>query len=166
MHWYQEICPDIFIYWAVTNLEKSGGCANPGLEHIGDFYEWFCAVIQPDILAKGVIDMPAHPSLAFRNVKWTYMQKLHYQQGDEVHSRVLNQWSYVANMYLHVIVLIMWLFSCWLFMFPCWLEIKYLPAVILHGWWIGMTITRFGAIVVSNCVMFDVFHWFNHRNMS
>lgn len=81
-------------------------------------------------------------------------------------STLQGQWSYVANMYLHVIVLIMWLFSCWLFMFPCWLEIKYLPAVILHGWWIGMTITRFGAIVVSNCVMFDVFHWFNHRNRS
>lgn len=81
-----------------------------GLEHIGDFHEWFCAVKQPDILAKGVIDMPAHASLTLRNVKWTYMQNLHfihYQKGDEAHSRVLNQLSYVANMYLHVIVLIM-----------------------------------------------------------
>lgn len=44
----------------MTDLEKSRGCVNPGLEHIGDFYEWFCAVKQPDILAKGVIDIPAH----------------------------------------------------------------------------------------------------------
>lgn len=66
------------------------------------------------VLSNNLISWPAHPSLTFRNVKWTYMQnlhycmqKLHYQQGDEVHSRVLNQLSYVANMYLHVIVLIM-----------------------------------------------------------